>query len=269
MYGRKRNGITSNSHLQYSEDEHDELLHTGSPIVMLIIHNLDHMMQPHEWETLLTREIHGARMLGVAVVRESSSSRPWGEGELTAYIFTRHDAPLIRQYLHNRRLGFRRLHVDTVTSENGIEAFLVHKILQLLKLNPQMSEVTMEQRINSFFRRIPSSIRPQDYDRTAVMHSIHQCMGLPASPPASSEESEADSDSPPLHRKPMAQPMQQKLPIQMPIEQSNTYFTPQIIRIDEYTMQLHFTPLYFELLDSMPIPPPTDERDQWIANANF
>ena len=46
-------------------------------------------------------------MLGVIVVREQSSSRPWGEGELTAYIFTRHDAPLIRQYLHNRRLGFR------------------------------------------------------------------------------------------------------------------------------------------------------------------
>jgi hypothetical protein len=29
---------------------------------MLIVHNLDHMMQPHEWETLLTREIHGARV---------------------------------------------------------------------------------------------------------------------------------------------------------------------------------------------------------------
>jgi len=29
---------------------------------MLVIHNLDHMMQPHEWETLLTREIHGARV---------------------------------------------------------------------------------------------------------------------------------------------------------------------------------------------------------------
>ena len=29
---------------------------------MLVVHNLDHMMQPHEWETLLTREIHGARV---------------------------------------------------------------------------------------------------------------------------------------------------------------------------------------------------------------
>ena len=29
---------------------------------MLVIHNLDHMMQPQEWETLLTREIHGARV---------------------------------------------------------------------------------------------------------------------------------------------------------------------------------------------------------------
>jgi len=28
-----------------------------------------------------------------------------------------------------------------------------HKILQLLKLNPQISEVTIEQRISSFFRR--------------------------------------------------------------------------------------------------------------------
>ena len=31
-------------------------------LVMLIVHNLDHMMQPNEWETLLTREIHGARV---------------------------------------------------------------------------------------------------------------------------------------------------------------------------------------------------------------
>jgi hypothetical protein len=117
---------------------------SGFTLVMLIVHNLDHMMQPHEWETLLTREIHGARVchyfllmnliieyvlffqiLGVTVAREQSSSRPWGDGELTAYIFTRHDAPLIRQYLHNRRLGFRRLHVDAVASEGGIEVFLV------------------------------------------------------------------------------------------------------------------------------------------------
>lgn len=32
---------------------------------------------------------------------------------------------MIRQYLHNRRLGFRRLHVDAVASEGGIEVFLV------------------------------------------------------------------------------------------------------------------------------------------------
>ena len=60
------------------------------------------------------------------VIREQSLSRPWTEGELTAYIFTRHDVSLIRQYLHNRRLGFRRLHVDTITSQNGIEDFLVY-----------------------------------------------------------------------------------------------------------------------------------------------
>jgi hypothetical protein len=35
---------------------------TGNTLVMLIVHNLDHMMQPHEWETLLTREIHSARV---------------------------------------------------------------------------------------------------------------------------------------------------------------------------------------------------------------
>jgi len=35
---------------------------SGFTLVMLIVHNLDHMMQPHEWETLLTREIHGARV---------------------------------------------------------------------------------------------------------------------------------------------------------------------------------------------------------------
>jgi len=65
------------------------------------------------------------QILGVTVIREQSLSRPWGEGELTAYIFTRHDAPLIRQYLHNRRLGFRRLHVDAIASEGGIEVFLM------------------------------------------------------------------------------------------------------------------------------------------------
>lgn len=64
--------------------------------------------------------------MGVIVVREQSLTRPWGEGELTAYIFTRYDGQLIRQYLHNRRLGFRRLHVDTVTSDGGIDAFLTY-----------------------------------------------------------------------------------------------------------------------------------------------
>ena len=65
------------------------------------------------------------QILGVVVVREQTLTRPWGEGELTAYIFTRHDASLIRQYLHNRRLGFRRLHVDAIVSEGSIEVFLV------------------------------------------------------------------------------------------------------------------------------------------------
>ena len=35
---------------------------SSTTLVMLIVHNLDHMMQPNEWETLLTREIHGARV---------------------------------------------------------------------------------------------------------------------------------------------------------------------------------------------------------------
>ncbi|CAF1001972.1 unnamed protein product [Rotaria sordida] len=258
MYGRKRNNITSYS--QYSEDEHDELSNRGSTLVMLAIHNLDHMMQPHEWETLLTREIHGARILGVIVVREPSLSRPWGEGELTAYIFTRHDASLIRQYLHNRRLGFRRLHVDTITSEGGIEVFLVHKILQLLKLNPQMSDITIEQRINSFFRCIPLSVRPRDYDRTTVMRLIHECMGLPASPPATSEDSEIDGDSPPLRFKPIVQPLQQQI---LP-EQDQSHFNPSLIRIDECTKQLHFTPFYFELLEAMSVNGINNENEQLL-----
>ncbi|UJR26516.1 hypothetical protein I4U23_007839 [Adineta vaga] len=286
MYARGRNNISIQS--QYSEDEHEESSTSGFTLVMLIVHNLDHMMQPHEWETLLTREIHGARILGVSVVREQSSSRPWGEGELTAYIFTRHDAPLIRQYLHNRRLGFRRLHVDAVASEGGIEVFLVHKILQLLKLNPQMSDVAVEQRISSFFRRIPPSIRPRDYDRTAVMRLINECMGLPASPPVTSEESEVDGDSPPsrtstttvplppppppptvsipVQSQSTLTPQQQQLPpppppqqqsqIQIPTQipqqqQEQPVFNPQLITIDERTLQLHFTPLYFDLLDAM------------------
>jgi hypothetical protein len=268
MYARGRNNTST--HSQFSEDEHDESSSSGFTLVMLIVHNLDHMMQPHEWETLLTREIHGARILGVTVAREQSSSRPWGEGELTAYIFTRHDAPLIRQYLHNRRLGFRRLHVDAVASEGGIEVFLVHKILQLVKLNPQMSEIVIEQRISSFFRRIPSSVRPRDYDRTAVMRLIHECMGLPASPPVTSEDSEVDGDSPPPISRSTASAVQipiqsqsappsqqqqeqpqQQIPIQMPPQQEQTNFNPQLITIDERTLQLHFTPLYFDLLDAM------------------
>ena len=62
------------------------------------------------------------------------------------------------------------------------------------------------------------------------MRLIHECLGLPASPPASSEESEAESESP-------APPL--SIPMEQPV------FNPQLIRIDERTMQLHFTPLYF------------------------
>jgi len=83
---------------------------------------------------------------------------------------------------------------------------------------------------------IPSSVRPRDYDRTAVMRLIHECMGLPASPPATSEDSEIDSDSPPLRPTSIVQPLSQ---------QDQPIFNPQLIRIDEHTMQLHFTPLYF------------------------
>ncbi|CAF4306982.1 unnamed protein product [Rotaria sordida] len=60
MYGRGRNNI--NNHSQYNEDEHDESSSSDLTLVMLIVHNLDHMMQPHEWEILLRREIHGARV---------------------------------------------------------------------------------------------------------------------------------------------------------------------------------------------------------------
>lgn len=71
----------NSSYSQPSEDEHDESVlklkfklknqidlvgfrysSSTSSLVMLVVHNLDHMMQPHEWETLLTREIHGARV---------------------------------------------------------------------------------------------------------------------------------------------------------------------------------------------------------------
>jgi hypothetical protein len=40
----------------------NRLSNPGFSLVMLVIYNLDHMMQPQEWETLLTREIHGARV---------------------------------------------------------------------------------------------------------------------------------------------------------------------------------------------------------------
>jgi hypothetical protein len=97
---------------------------------------------------------------------------------------------------------------------------------------------------------IPPSVRPRDYDRTAVMRLIHECMGLPASPPATSEDSEADSDSPPSRPSaPIIPPVvaQQSLPIQLAsaTQEQPVSFNPQLIRIDERTMQLHFTPLYF------------------------
>lgn len=68
------------------------------------------------------------------------------------------------------------------------------------------------------------------------MRSIHECMGVPVSPPATSEDSEVDSDSPPLRSTSVVQSLPQ---------QDQPIFHPQLIRIDERTMQLHFTPLYF------------------------
>jgi len=141
-----------------------------------------------------------------------------------------------------------------------------------------MSEVAIEQRISSFFRRfihfffllsiknknslfcsIPSSVRPRDYDRTAVMRLIHECMGLPASPPVTSEDSEVDGDSPPSRSTatvvqlpvqsqstlPSQQQEQQQIPLQISPKQDQSIFNPQLITIDERTLQLHFTPLYF------------------------
>ncbi len=70
------------------------------------------------------------------------------------------------------------------------------------------------------------------------MRLIHECMGIPASPPATSEDSEVESDSPPLRSTSVVQP------ISMP-QQDKPIYNPQLIRIDERTMQLHFTPFYF------------------------
>ena len=124
---------------------------------------------------------------------------------------------------------------------------------------------------------IPQSIRPRDYDRTAIMRLIHECMGLPASPPVTSEESEGDGDSPPssrstatvtpiptqtsgqsqstiLSQEPPPQqdqpPPPPPLPQQpysqsIPTQVEQPMFNPQLITIDERTLQLHFTPLYF------------------------
>ena len=98
------------------------------------------------------------------------------------------------------------------------------------------------------------------------MRLIHECMGLPASPPVTSEDSEVDGDSPPLRptatvvqppAPPPSQPQltlpsqqqqqqpHQQIPVQLPTEQDQPAFNPQLITIDERTLQLHFTPLYF------------------------
>ena len=106
----------------------------------------------------------------------------------------------------------------------------------------------------TFFCSIPPAVRPRDYDRTAVMRLIHECMGLPASPPVTSEDSEADGDSPPTRPpavvQPPVPPPVQSQPIlssqqQLSSQQDQPAFNPQLITIDERTMQLHFTPLYF------------------------
>ena len=95
------------------------------------------------------------------------------------------------------------------------------------------------------FSSIPLSIRPREYDRTTVMRLIHECMGIPASPPATSEDSEIESDSSPLRSTSNPQSLQQQLPTSRPFERDQSPFSPQLIRIDECTMQLHFTPFYF------------------------
>ncbi len=96
------------------------------------------------------------------------------------------------------------------------------------------------------------------------MRLIHECMGLPASPPVTSEESEVDGDSPPPSRLPVPiqtsvqsqptvpsqqqqqqQQQEQQVPIQLQPKQDQSMFNPQLITIDERTLQLHFTPLYF------------------------
>lgn len=66
-------------------------------------------------------------------------------------------------------------------------------------------------------------------------------MGLPASPPATSEDGEVDSDSPPSR----STSVLQSIPIQIQAQQDQPNINPQLIRIDERTMQLHFTPVYF------------------------
>ena len=92
------------------------------------------------------------------------------------------------------------------------------------------------------------------------MRLIHECMGLPASPPVTSEESEVESDSPtpcsapaPAPQPPApAPPVILPQPVQMPMVQPQPVFNPQLITIDERTMQLHFTPLYFGERDLFP-----------------
>lgn len=70
-------------------------------------------------------------------------------------------------------------------------------------------------------------------------------MGIPASPPATSEDSEVESDSPSIHINSNNQSFSQPIPIQMIPPQDKPIYNPQLIRIDERTMQLHFTPFYF------------------------
>ncbi|CAF4478430.1 unnamed protein product, partial [Rotaria magnacalcarata] len=73
----------------------------------------------------------------------------------------------------------------------------------------------------------------------------------------SSDESEIEEDSSsvtPLQIQLQPTPTSQQpqnIPIQLSPQQEKSIGNPQLITIDERTMQLHFTPFYFDLLETM------------------
>jgi len=211
---------------------------------MVVVFNLDHLISPNEWEDLLRKEIRHAECEGLFVEREFGYHKK--EGELIAYIFTIQHADLICNYLHGKRLGFRRLNVEIVQSKADIEVFLTKKIQSLIKLNLNMTDEILEKKVKDFFMKIPATIRPAQYDPFAVYRLIDRCLGR-TTPSVEAAAAAAAATTTTIVPTIPQQEQEQELvttTTTTTITDDDDY-NNDFIWVDPQTNQLHFTPLFF------------------------